>query len=215
VREQVERGAGAESDGGKGVELGADVMECRLEAEGEEDDAGDHRQVEVAGRREPEQDAATDEIVATNNRGEDEVDEADEKIGNAEQNGVGAEGARDGEGDAQHDRRRGEHREPDGAFVDVDRARQPGIGRPRPPDGRENQHPAEEPAPRRLAREQLRHLGDREDEDQVEEELERGDLVLVAACGLALGIGHRPSLTGRLRGQAEAGRALRSSSRGG
>jgi hypothetical protein len=48
VREQEEGDACAESDGGNGTERSADVMECRLEAEGEEDDARDHRQVEVA-----------------------------------------------------------------------------------------------------------------------------------------------------------------------
>jgi hypothetical protein len=37
AREQVKGGAGAESDGGHRVERGADVVECRLEAEGEED----------------------------------------------------------------------------------------------------------------------------------------------------------------------------------
>jgi hypothetical protein len=37
VREQVNGGAGAESHGGNRIERRADVMECRLEAEGEED----------------------------------------------------------------------------------------------------------------------------------------------------------------------------------
>jgi len=37
-----------------------------------------------------------------------------------------------------------------------------------------------------IVREQARDLGDREYEDEVEEELERGDLVLVVALQLAL-----------------------------
>jgi hypothetical protein len=37
VREQVKGGAGAKCDGRIRVERGADVMECRLEAEGEAD----------------------------------------------------------------------------------------------------------------------------------------------------------------------------------
>ena len=41
-----------------------------------------------------------------------------------------------------------------------------------------------------IVREQARDLGDREYEDEVEEELERGDLVLVAALVLALDLGH-------------------------
>lgn len=48
LRGQVEGGSGAESDGGDGVERGAEMVERRFEAEGEEDDAGDHRRVEVA-----------------------------------------------------------------------------------------------------------------------------------------------------------------------
>ena len=44
----------------------------------------------------------------------------------------------------------------------------------------------EGPAPRRIVREQACDLGDREHEDEVEEELERGDLVLVVALELAL-----------------------------
>ena len=44
----------------------------------------------------------------------------------------------------------------------------------------------EDAAPRRIVREQARDLGDREYEDEVEEELERRDLVLVVALQLAL-----------------------------
>ena len=45
------------ADRGHGVERLAEVVERRLEAEGEEDDAGDHRQVEIAVgvQREPVQ----------------------------------------------------------------------------------------------------------------------------------------------------------------
>ena len=53
--EEVQRSPAAERHPGHGVERVADVMERRLEAEREQDDAGDHRQVEVAVRvsREP------------------------------------------------------------------------------------------------------------------------------------------------------------------
>jgi hypothetical protein len=43
---------------------------------------------------------------------------------------------------------------------------------------REDEHPAEHCAPRGVVHEQARDLGEREHEDQVEEELERRDLVL-------------------------------------
>ena len=57
VPEQVQRGAAAERHGRHGLELVADVVERRLQAEGEEDDAGDQRQVQVAVgvQREPVQ----------------------------------------------------------------------------------------------------------------------------------------------------------------
>jgi hypothetical protein len=48
VREEVEGGAAGEPDCGHRVERLAAIAERRPEAEGEEDDAGDHRQVEVA-----------------------------------------------------------------------------------------------------------------------------------------------------------------------
>jgi len=103
----------------------------------------------------------------------------------------------------------------DTALVDVDRARQPGVERPCPPDGGEHEHPAQESTPGRMMDEEARDLGDREHEDEVEEQFEGGDLVLVAVCGLSLGIGHRPSLSGRLRELVQVGQALPSSSRAG
>ena len=112
-------------------------------------------------------------------RGEDEMKQADEEVRDAEQHGVVSEGARHRQRDAEHRGHRGEHRQPDATLVDIHRARQPGVHAPRPPERREHEHPAEDPAPRRVVREQDRDLGDREHEDQVEEELERSDLVLV------------------------------------
>ena len=46
-REQVDGGADAEREGRDRVELGVDVGERDLEGEREEDDRGDHRQVQV------------------------------------------------------------------------------------------------------------------------------------------------------------------------
>jgi hypothetical protein len=109
------------------------------------------------------------------------VEEANEEVGDAEQDGVVAERARHGQRDAEHRRHRGEHHQPNATLVDVRRARQPGVGAPRPPKRRKNEHPAEDSTPGRVVREQGRDLGDRENQDQVEEELERRDLMLVAA----------------------------------
>ena len=117
------------------------------------------------------------------------MQEPDAEVGEAEQHGVVSEGARHRQPDAEHRRHRGEHRQPDAALVDVDRARQPCVSGPRPPERREHEHPVEHPVPGRVVREQARDLGDREHEDEVKEELERRDLVLVAVVGLGLGFG--------------------------
>ena len=143
------------------------------------------------GRSEAEKRAAAVGIVASDDGGEDEMKQADEEVGDAEQHGVVSEGARHRQGDAEHRRHRGEHRQPDATLVDVHRARQPRVDAPRPPERREHEHPAEDSTPRRVVREQDRDLGDREHEDQVEEELERRDLVLVALLVLGVGHGHR------------------------
>src|SRR5438552_745063 len=55
--------------------------------------------------------------------------------------------------------------------------RQPGIPEPRPPRDAEHQHPLSETGPGRVMGHQRRALGDREDEDEVEEELQRLDLL--------------------------------------
>jgi hypothetical protein len=114
-----------------------------------------------------------------------------------EQHSVVSEGARHRQGDAEHRAHRGEHHQPDATLVDIDRARQPRVYAPRPPERREDEHPAEDSTPRRVVREQDRDLGDGEHEGQVEEELERGDLVLIAALEHALGVGHALTLAQR------------------
>ncbi len=77
-------------------------------------------------------------------------------------------------------RHRGEQRDPDPALLRIDDAGQPRIGRPRPPEQGEDEHALAEPLPGRVLRHQGRALRDREDEDQVEEELERQHPVLLA-----------------------------------
>src|SRR5581483_11752802 len=108
-----------------------------------------------------------------------------------EEDGVVPERAWNGERGDQHRAHRGEHREADAALVDVHRARQPRVPGPRPPERDEDEHPAEDSTPRWIVREQARHLGDREHEDQVEEELERRDLVLGVVLELARSLRHR------------------------
>ena len=123
---------------------------------------------------EPEERVSAVRIVATDDGRENEMKEPDEEVRDPEQHGVVAEGARHRQGDDEHRAHRGKHREPNAALVDVRCARQPGVPDPGPPERRQNEHPAEDPAPGRVVRQPARDLGHREHEDQVEEELERG-----------------------------------------
>ena len=87
------------------------------------------------------------------------------------------EGLRDGQGDDEERPHRHDHREPEQALVGLCLVAQPGIGRPAEPQEGEQHQPPAEPASRRVVGHQGRHLGQGEDEDQVEEELEGGDPV--------------------------------------
>jgi hypothetical protein len=135
--------------------------------------------------------------------------EADDEVGDTEQHGVSSEGARHGQGNEEHRPHRCEHRQTDATLVDIQRARQPRIDAPRPPERREDEHSAKDSTPCRVVREQARDLGDREHEHEVEEELERGDLVLIAALELALGVGHARTLAQRRAYDREPGAAQR------
>ena len=183
------------------------------------EEAGQHEQggAEDRRRREPEKRAAAVGIVANDDGGEDEMKQADEEVGDTEQHGVVSKGARHRQGDAEHHAHRGEHHQPDATLVDIHRARQPRIYAPRPPERGEDEHPAEDATPRRVVREQDRDVGDREHEGEVEEELERSDLVFVAALLLALGHAPTPARIRlrRSRLPPPPGRASLSSSRGG
>jgi hypothetical protein len=138
-----------------------------LEEAGQDEQQGS----EDRRRREPEKRAPAVGIVANDDGGEDDVEEADEEVGDTEEHGVAAEGARYRQGDDEHRAHRGEHRQPDATLVDIHRARQPRVYGPRPPKRRQDQHPAEHAAPRRVVRQQACDLGQPEHEGQVEEEL--------------------------------------------
>jgi len=187
----------ADHDRAEVVDRERDEPDCDALAPLEE--AGDHEQggAEDRGRSEAEERAAAVGIVATDDGGENEMKQADEEVRDAEQHGVVSKGPRHRQGDAEHRAHRGEHHEPDATLVDIHRARQPRVDAPRPPEGGEDEHPAEDSTPRRVLREQSRHLRDPEHEDQIEEELERSDLVLVV-LELALSVGHAPTLAQRL-----------------
>lgn len=60
-------------------------------------------------------------------------------------------------------------------FIDIDRAGKPGVEVPRPPQGGQNEHAAQDAGPRHVRREQAGDPGYCEYEDQVEEQSERRD----------------------------------------
>jgi hypothetical protein len=75
---------------------------------------------------------------------------------------------------------RREYRDADDALLGIDRARQPRVADPRPPQGAEHEQALGQARPRRLVGHERGALREREDEDEVEEELERRDVRLFA-----------------------------------
>ena len=92
--------------------------------------------------------------------------------------GVGPERRGRGQGHDQHGGRRREDGQANGAFLRVEGVRQPGIGGPRPPQGREEEDAAQQPVCAQVLREEPGDLRDGEDEDEIEEQLERRDPLL-------------------------------------
>ena len=178
--------------------------DSRVPVEEARDD--EERRADQGRGREPKDRAAAFGIVASHDPGENEVKRADEEVRDGEQQRVVSERPGNRERDEEHRPGRCEHDESHTAFVDIGRARQPGVGLPRPPDRGEDEHPAENARPRRLVGEQPRYLRDREHERQVEEQLERSDLVLGVDYVLALGLGHARTLASEQRPAGAASR---------
>ena len=108
---------------------------------------------------------------------------ADDGVGAGEEEPVVAEGAGHAECDDEQPCHRREERDPHLALLGVDDAREPGVAGPRPPHQPEDQQALGDALPGRVVGHQRRALGEREDEDEVEEELERRDPVLAAEDG--------------------------------
>ncbi len=162
---------------------------------GEQQTAGDRdRRQQAADRQAP--------AVAAGGLGvEHDVHEAHGRVGAGEQRRVAREGPRRGERHQQHRAHRREDREPDGVAVGVDLVGQPRVAVPRPPDDREDQERAQQAVPRGLLGQQLRRPRDREDEHEVEEQLEGRDAALVVPAEVRLR-GH----PGMMAGAAERDR---------
>ena len=109
---------------------------------------------------------------------EHDVQDTDGEVGQAEEHRVAVEGVRNGERRHEHGAHGGEDGESRRALVGVDLVGEPGVGAPRPPERRQDQHALADARPRRVVRHEAGDLREREDEDEVEEKLERRDRML-------------------------------------
>ena len=98
---------------------------------------------------------------------------ADDEVRDGEDQGLGSERRWRREGHDQHRGRRGEHDQANAALFGVEGVRQPGIGGPRPPQRSKQERATQEPFPALVRGEEPGHLRDGEDEDEVEEQLQR------------------------------------------
>ena len=149
--------------------------EHRLEVAVDEPGRDDQRRAGERPRR-----AASDRrqqvpVAARSQRVEREIHDIHDQEGDSEHDTFVAERLGDGQRSDEHRRHRNHDRAPDRALIGIDGVRQPGVRRPRPPERAENQEPVPDAGPRRVVREHGRDLREREDEDEVEEELERRD----------------------------------------
>ena len=88
------------------------------------EEAGDHEQrgTEDRGRSKPQKRTPAVRIVASDERGEKEMQQTNYEIGDAEEHGIVPEGAWHGHRDDEHCPHRGEHRQPHATLVHICRA---------------------------------------------------------------------------------------------
>ena len=117
-----------------------------------------------------------------------DVDRADREVREAEDDRVVAERLRHRKRGDQHRAHGREQAQPREPVVAVQGVRHPGVAAPGPPDEGEHQHPLAEPLPGRVLGHQAGDLGEGEDEDEVEEQLERrGAIVSLDVLGEGAG----------------------------
>jgi len=122
-------------------------------------------------------------VAACCERVQREVHDVYDQEGNPENDTVTAERVGDGQRSDEHRRHRNQHRPPHRALTGIDGVGQPGVGRPHPPERRKDQETVSEPTPSRIIRQDRGDLREREDEDEVEEELKRSDALLALGRG--------------------------------
>jgi hypothetical protein len=126
----------------------------------------------------PHDDVAQLRIAARDDRVGPEMQHPHRQVGDPEDHPVVAERARHGQRRDEHRAHGRQQHDAHGALVGPRGVAQPHVGLPRPPQRGEDGEPLDEARPRRVGRDEPRDLRDREDEDEVEEELERRDLLL-------------------------------------
>ena len=97
------------------------------------------------------------------------------EVGEPEREPAATEGVRRREREEEVARHAAEEEQPAVRALRGNRVREPGVAAVHPPDQREHHAHAHHRADGRLLEDDVRELGDREDEDEVEEQLERGD----------------------------------------
>ena len=187
-------------DDREGPERGAE-RQAVDEAAREHECGGDEEE-----RNEPPQGRELGRAIAQPPGVEDQVEDADEEVRAGEPGTLVPVGARHGERHEQRSRHAGEEEERRDLAIDLDGVRHPREARPGPPHECEDERRPGEAGDARVREQQQRHLGDREDEDEVEEELEvaRPPLLLVGADLVSRGNLARDR--GRCHGHAESNR---------
>jgi hypothetical protein len=130
-------------------------------------------------RREPEDGPARLRRPAGGEGVEEHLQEPHHEVGQPEDDPVLAEGIGDGQGSNQHGRHRRQDYQPRGDYLlGGHGVGQPRVSAPRPPQRRQQRRPLDHPDPSEVIGEEAGYLGEGEDEDQVEEQLEGGDALL-------------------------------------
>ncbi len=153
------------------------------------------REPERRGRGEPGQDRAgaapLDRPALRRGEGQEDVPaDLDRDVGAGEEQPAAGEGLGDRDREQQAAEHQPDQEQPDDDRARVELVRDPGRVVPGPPDDEQREQRPPGAAPGEVVEQQVRDLRDREDEDEVVEELERRR-ALLAALPATLEAGHR------------------------
>src|ERR671918_1239673 len=166
------------------------------EASGERDGRRDE---EPGG--EPHDAEALHGVVANAPEVETDLQDADDEVRDGEPRALVRIGVGQRDSDEERRHHRPEEEEPGRDVLDVDRIGQPRVCRPSPPDEAEDERRPREPGGRRVLEHQRADLCEREDEDEVEEQLD------VAGALLLLGVRRLDAFLGDAHGAQNSSNA--------